>query len=82
MSTIPNSNNLDAQDQVLLAYEFHWLFQKMNIECLLFYDVMLRKKQNPNEPLHLCIIGGVRTSKTFMLMLLIQGLLHFYNKHS
>jgi hypothetical protein len=35
----------------------------------------LEKNKNPNEPLHLFIIGGVGTSKTFMLMLLIQGLL-------
>jgi hypothetical protein len=40
------------------------------------------RKNNPNEPLHLFIIGGVGPSKTFTLMLLIQGLLGFYNKHS
>jgi hypothetical protein len=28
------------------------------------------------------IIRGAGTSKTFTLMLLIRGLLHFYNKHS
>ncbi len=37
------------------------------------------EKNNPNEPLHLFIIGGVGTCKNFMLMLLI--LLWFYNKH-
>ncbi len=39
------------------------------------------KKQNPNEPIHLFIIGGVITRKTFTLMLLIQALIHFYNRH-
>jgi len=42
---------------------------------------MFRRKKNPNEPLHLFIIGGVGIGKNFMLMLLIQGLVHFYNKH-
>jgi pantothenate kinase-related protein Tda10 len=41
----------------------------------------LEKKQNPNEPLHLFIIGGAGIGKNFTLMLLIQGLLQFYNKH-
>jgi hypothetical protein len=41
----------------------------------------LEKKQNPNKPLHLFITRGVDIGKTFMLMLLIQGLLRFYNKH-
>jgi hypothetical protein len=39
-------------------------------------------KKNPNEPLHLFITRGASTCKTFTLMLLIQGVLHFYNKHS
>jgi pantothenate kinase-related protein Tda10 len=42
---------------------------------------MFRRKQNPNEPLHMFIIGGVGIGKNFMLMLLIQSLVHFYNKH-
>jgi hypothetical protein len=43
---------------------------------------MFTKKQNPNEPLHLFIIGGADTCKIFILVLLIQGLLCFYNKYS
>jgi hypothetical protein len=54
----------------------------MNNECFVFDDVMFKKKQNPNEPFHLFIIGGVDTCKTFTLMLLIQALLYFYNKHT
>jgi hypothetical protein len=54
----------------------------MNIEqCLIFDDVMFMKKQNPNEPLHLFFTEGVSIGKNFMLILLIQGLLRFYNKH-
>jgi hypothetical protein len=82
MSIILDSNTVDAQNQILLTHEFHSLFQKMNNEqCLIFYDVMFRKKQNLNEPFHLFVIGGVHTSKTFKLMLFIQGLLCVYNKH-
>jgi len=39
------------------------------------------KKQNPNEPLQLLITKGVSACKKIMLMLLIKGLLCFYNKH-
>jgi hypothetical protein len=53
----------------------------MNIECLIVIDLMFRKKQNSNEPFHLFITKGVGIGQTFMFMLLIQGLLHFYNKH-
>jgi hypothetical protein len=41
----------------------------------------LGKKINPHEPLHLFIIRGVGIGKKFMSMLLIQDLVHFYNKH-
>jgi hypothetical protein len=64
MTTILDSNNVDAQDQILPTHKFHSLLQKMNIEQhLMFDDVMFRKKQN-----HLFIIEGAGTSKTFMLM--------------
>jgi hypothetical protein len=82
MSTIFDSYNVDAQDQIFPTHEFHSLLQKMNIEqCIIFNDVMFKKKQNPNEPLHMFFIEGVGIGKTFMLMLLIQGLLCFYYKH-
>jgi len=57
------------------------MFQKMNDERIIFYDIMFMKEQNPNEPLHLFIIKGVSTCQKLMLMFLIQGLLCFYNKH-
>jgi pantothenate kinase-related protein Tda10 len=53
----------------------------MNNEHLIFGDVMYRKEQNPNEPIHLFIGGGASIGKTFTLMLLIQALIHFYNRH-
>jgi hypothetical protein len=82
MSTILDSNIVDAQDQNLPTHEFHSLLQKMNIgQCLIFYDVMFKKNKIINEPLHSFITRGVSTCKTFMLMLLIQGLLRLYNKH-
>jgi len=81
MSTIIDSNNVDAQDQILPTHGFHSLFQKMNNERLTFYDIMFMKKQNPNEPLHLLITKGASACKKIMLMFLIEGLLCFYNKH-
>jgi hypothetical protein len=79
VSTIPNSTNIDVQDQIMLTHEFHSILQKMNREQhLIFYDVMYRKKQNPNEPIHLFITRGVGS---FILMFLIQALICFYNKH-
>jgi hypothetical protein len=56
------------------------LFQKKNNEHLIFDDVMYNLFF-PNEPIHLFITGGVGTSKIFTLMLLIQALIHFYNRH-
>jgi hypothetical protein len=54
------------------THEFHSLFQKMNNEQRFIFDNVMykRKKQNPNEPIHLFIIGGVGTCKTFTLMFL------------
>jgi hypothetical protein len=45
ISTILDSNNVDAQDQILPTHEFHSLFQKMNIERhFIFDEVMFLKK--------------------------------------
>jgi hypothetical protein len=40
-----------------------------------------KNNKNPNEPIHLFITRGVGICKTFTLMLLIQALIHFYNRH-
>jgi len=46
MSTIPNSNNVDTQDQILPTHEFHSLFQKMNNEQhFTFLDIIFRGKK-------------------------------------
>ena len=51
----------------------------MNIEQrLIFDDIMLKKKLIPNTPIHLLLTGGVGAEKTFVLMLLSQGLLRHY----
>jgi hypothetical protein len=42
---------------------------------------MYKKKQNPNEPIHLFITRGVGSGKTFTLMFLIQALICFCNGH-
>jgi len=78
--TILDSTNIDVQDQIMPTHEFHSLFLKMNNEQhLIFDDVMYRKNQNPNEPIHLFINGGVAIGKTFTLMVLIQTLIRFHN---
>jgi hypothetical protein len=50
-----------------------------NEQRFIFDDVMYRKKLNPKKLIHLFIIGSV--AKFFTLMLLIQTLKHFYNRH-
>jgi hypothetical protein len=45
VSIIPNSTNIDFQDQIMPTHEFHSLLQKMNNECFIFYDVMYRKNK-------------------------------------
>jgi len=49
----------------------------LNNECIIFYDVMYRKKKNIDEPFDLSMSRGANTSKTFTLLFLIQGLLFF-----
>jgi hypothetical protein len=82
VSTIPYLTNIDVQNQIMHTHEFHSLLQNMkNEERFILYDVMYRKKQNPNEPIHLFITRVVGTCKFFTLMLLIQALIRFYNRH-
>jgi len=67
VSTIFNSTNIDIQDQIMPTHEFHSLLQKKNNEqCFIFDDVMYRKKQNSNEPIHLFVIGSVGNIFTLM----------------
>jgi hypothetical protein len=67
VSIISNSTNIDIQDQIMPTHEFHSLLQKKNNEqCFIFDDVMYRKKQNSNEPIHLFVIGSVGNIFTLM----------------
>jgi hypothetical protein len=81
VSIIPDSTNIDVQDQIMPTHEFHSLLQKMNNQQHLYLMMSWtkKKKQNPIEPIHLFIIGGA--DKTFILMFLIQALIRFYNRH-
>jgi hypothetical protein len=58
-----------------LHYFKKWI---MNILYLMMSCI---EKKNPNEPIHLFITRDVGISKIFTLMLLIQALIFFYNKH-
>jgi hypothetical protein len=51
MSTIFNSNNIDAQDQFLPTHEFHSLLKKMNIEYIK-YLMMLCLGKNKMQMNH------------------------------
>jgi hypothetical protein len=52
------------------THEFHSLLKKwiMNILYLMM-SCTGKINKNPNEPIHLFIIGGASTCKTFTLML-------------
>jgi len=45
VSIIPNSTNVDVQDQIMPTHEFHSLLQKVNNKHLIFYDVMYKKNK-------------------------------------
>ena len=45
---------------------------------LIYADVMLRKQLESNKPVHLFLTGGAGIGKTFVLNLLVQGLLRHY----
>jgi hypothetical protein len=77
MSTIPDSYNVDAQDQSLPTHEFHSLLQKWIWTMFYIWWCYVYEKKIPNELLHLFFIEGVGIGKTFMLMFLIQGILRF-----
>ncbi len=70
VSTIIGSTNIDVQDQIMPTHEFHSLLKKwiMNILYLMM-SCTGKINKNPNEPIHLFIIGGASTCKTFTLML-------------
>jgi len=56
--------------------EYHFLLRQLNEEQkLIFDDVMHRKPLYLVTLICLFFIGGARTSKTFTLKLIIQGLL-------
>jgi hypothetical protein len=38
------------------------------------------KRMQPNKPIHLSLTSGASIGKIFTLLLVIQGLLHHYNK--
>ncbi len=62
-------------------FEYCNLFKQLNEEQkVIFDDVMHRKQLYLNTPICLFLIGGARTSKTFALKFIIQGLLQLYNK--
>jgi hypothetical protein len=49
VSTIPDFTIIDVQDQMMPTHEFHSLLQKMSNACLIFNDVMYRKKFQMNQ---------------------------------
>jgi len=41
---------------------------------------MYKTRMHPNQPIHLFLIGGTSTDKTFTLLLLIHGFSRHYNR--
>jgi hypothetical protein len=65
VSIIPDSTNIDVQDQIMPTHEFHSLLQKMNNEQYFIFDDVMYKKKIQNEPIRLFIIEGVSTNNFF-----------------
>jgi hypothetical protein len=81
ISIIIDSTNIDVKDQIMLTHDSIHYFKKWIMNVLYLMMSCTKKKQNPNEPIHLFITRGVGTGKTFTLMFLIQALIFFCNKH-
>jgi hypothetical protein len=64
----PNSTNIDVQDQIMPTHESIHYFKKWIMNILYLMMSHIEKKQNPNEPIHLFINGGVGMGKIFTLM--------------
>jgi len=45
VSIIPNSTNIEVQNQIMPTREFHSLFQKMNSEQRFIFDDVMHKKK-------------------------------------
>ena len=60
--------------------EYFQNLRKLNYEQRLIFDgIMLHKRLNPTQKISLFITGGAGTGNFFLLLLIIQGLLRYYN---
>ena len=60
--------------------QFFILLGILNVEQRAIYDdLMYLKKIHSNDPIHLFLVDGAGTNKTFILQIIVQELLHFYN---
>jgi hypothetical protein len=63
---------IEKRDELILNEKIYFQFRKINKkQCAIFDDCMYRKRMHINQPIHLFLIGGASTSKTFTLLLLI-----------
>jgi hypothetical protein len=63
-------------------FEYHSLFKQLNEEQRsIFDDVMHRKQLYHDTSICLFLTWGDGTRKSFILKLIIQGLLRLYNRH-
>ena len=75
-----NLNALPLKTYVLYPNTCHLQQLKLMNEGqrLIYNDIMLKKILDPSKPVHLFLTGGVGIGKTFVLALLVQGLLRHY----
>jgi hypothetical protein len=79
--TQDESFTTSAYPMMMEESEYRYLLRQLNDEeRLIFDDFMHKKRLYPHEPIHLFLTGGTGTRKTFTLKLIIEGLLHLYNK--
>ncbi len=70
LSTIPST--IPKRNELIPNAKFYSQLRKLNKEqCPIYDDCMYRKRMYPNQLIHLFLIGGVGTGKTFTILLLI-----------
>jgi hypothetical protein len=83
MDQIKNENFTKSSYSIMMEeFEYRILLRQLNEEQILIFDVVMHIKQlYPYPMIHLFLTRGARTSKTFTLKFIIQGLLQMYNKN-
>jgi hypothetical protein len=72
---------IEKRDELIPNEFFYFQLQKLNKKQRAIFDnCMYKKRMHMNQPIHLFLIGGAGTGKTFTLLFMIQGFLRHCNK--